>query len=154
MGYIVFSGIRRSNGVQGLRVIVQSEKHPTYVDERIEDFLNNMLVSKQNNTTQIDNIFLLQDRLENMSEEEFSKHKEALAAQRLEKPKQLRIQTNLYWMEITGQQYHFDRANVEVAYLRTLTKKDVIRFYEVRAEKKRRNKCVCVCVFLVGNVES
>lgn len=73
----------------------------------------------------------MQKRLEDMSDEEFSKHKEALAAQRLEKPKQLRAQTNIYWMEITAQQYHFDRANVEVAYLKTVTKKDVIRFYEV-----------------------
>jgi hypothetical protein len=31
LGYIVFSGLRRSNGVQGLRFIVQSEKHPVYL---------------------------------------------------------------------------------------------------------------------------
>lgn len=65
-----------------------------------------------------------------MSDEEFLKHKEALAAQRLEKPKQLRIQTTIYWMEITAQQYHFDRANVEVTFLKTLSKKDVIDFYK------------------------
>jgi insulysin len=45
MGYIVFSGIRRSNGVQGLRVIVQSERHPSYVDQRVEAFLAKMEVS-------------------------------------------------------------------------------------------------------------
>lgn len=44
LGYIVFSGMRRSNGVQGLRIIVQSDRHPEYVDERIEEFLRNMLV--------------------------------------------------------------------------------------------------------------
>jgi insulysin len=44
LGYIVFSGIRRSNGVQGLRIIVQSDKHPTFVDDRIEEFLKTMLV--------------------------------------------------------------------------------------------------------------
>lgn len=66
-----------------------------------------------------------------MPEEEFSRHKEALAAKRLEKPKQLTSQTNIFWIEITGQQYHFDRANVEVAFLRTLTKNEVIAFYKV-----------------------
>jgi insulysin len=45
LGYLVFSGIRRSNGVQGLRVIVQSERHPSYVDQRVEAFLAKMEVS-------------------------------------------------------------------------------------------------------------
>ena len=43
-GYIVFSGVRRSNGVQGLRVIVQSDKSPEYVESRIELFLHRMKV--------------------------------------------------------------------------------------------------------------
>jgi insulysin len=45
LGYFVFSGIRRSNGVQGLRVIVQSQRHPSYVDQRVEAFLAKMEVS-------------------------------------------------------------------------------------------------------------
>jgi insulysin len=44
LGYIVFSGIRRNNGVQGLRVIVQSNKSPKYVEKRIDLFLESMLV--------------------------------------------------------------------------------------------------------------
>ncbi|KAJ8935785.1 hypothetical protein NQ314_012635 [Rhamnusium bicolor] len=113
LGYIVFSGVRRSNGVQGLRIIVQSDRHPTYLDNRIEEFLESML-----------------EYINDMSEEEFLRHREALAAQRLEKPKQLSTQTNRFWSEITAQQYHFDRANVEVAYLRTLSKCDIIEFYK------------------------
>lgn len=74
-----------------------------------------------------------------MSEEEFLRHREALAAQRLEKPKQLSTQTNRYWSEITAQQYHFDRANVEVAYLRTLTKDDIIAFYKVHTKEISRS---------------
>ena len=35
----MFSGLRRSNGAQGLRVIVQSEKVPEYVDTRIEEYI-------------------------------------------------------------------------------------------------------------------
>lgn len=66
-----------------------------------------------------------------MSDEEFQRHKDALAAQRLEKPKQLSAQSYLFWSEITTQQYHFDRTNVEVAYLRTVTKEDIISFFKV-----------------------
>ena len=40
LGYIVFSGVRRSNGAQGLRVIVQSDRNPEYLDKRIEQFLH------------------------------------------------------------------------------------------------------------------
>ncbi|VEN56875.1 unnamed protein product [Callosobruchus maculatus] len=113
LGYIVFSGIRRSNGVQGLRIIVQSDRHPNYLDTRIEEFLENMLTY-----------------ITEMSDEEFLRHREALARHRLEKPKQLASLSNRFWSEITSQQYHFDRANVEVAYLRTLSKNDIIQFYK------------------------
>lgn len=45
MGYIVFSGMRKVNGANGIRIIVQSSKHPSYVEGRIETFLENYLVS-------------------------------------------------------------------------------------------------------------
>jgi insulysin len=45
LGYIVFCGVRKTNGVQGIRIIVQSAKHPSYVETRIESFLKNMTVS-------------------------------------------------------------------------------------------------------------
>ncbi|XP_056631781.1 insulin-degrading enzyme isoform X2 [Diorhabda carinulata] len=125
LGYIVFSGVRRSNGVQGLRIIVQSDRHPNYLDSRIEAFLDSMLT-----------------QIIEMSEEDFVKHREAWAAQRLEKPKQLNALTNRFWSEITTQQYHFDRANVEVAYLRSITKNDIIEFYKEmlssNAEKRKK----------------
>ncbi|XP_023021581.1 insulin degrading metalloproteinase isoform X2 [Leptinotarsa decemlineata] len=130
LGYIVFSGVRRSNGVQGLRIIVQSDRHPTYLDTRIEAFLDTMM-----------------EYISDMSEEEFLRHREALAAHRLEKPKQLSTLTNRFWVEITSQQYHFDRANNEVSYLRTLSKKDIIEFYEdVLKNKAARRKKLSVQV--------
>lgn len=48
LGYIVFSGVRRTNGAQGLRIIVQSDRDPKYVEQKINTFLNSMLVSKYN----------------------------------------------------------------------------------------------------------
>ena len=97
LGYIVFSGVRRSNGAQGLRVIVQSERHPVYLDQRIESFLisvDTMLVQ--------------------MEQEEYKQHVEALASKRLEKPKKLSVRNGRYWSEILSQHYNFNRDEIEV----------------------------------------
>lgn len=48
LGYIVFSGIRKVNGANGIRIIVQSSKHPSFVEDRIESFLENYLVKTYN----------------------------------------------------------------------------------------------------------
>lgn len=72
-----------------------------------------------------------------MTSEEFERHKEALAAQRLEKPKKLSVLSARFWSEITSQQYNFDKANIEVAHLRGLQKEDVLDFYRVL------NHCNC-----------
>ncbi|XP_054654801.1 insulin-degrading enzyme isoform X2 [Dunckerocampus dactyliophorus] len=115
LGYIVFSGPRRANGVQGLRFIIQSEKAPHYLESRIEAFLCTMERS-----------------VEEMSDEAFQKHIQALAIRRLDKPKKLSAECAKYWGEIISQQYHFDRDNVEVAHLKTLTKDDIMQFYRER----------------------
>lgn len=125
LGYIVVSGVRRANGVQGLRFIIQSDKAPTYLDTRIENFLITM-----------------QERIEKMEDEEFEKFKDALAVQRLEKPKKLSAQAMKYWSEIISQQYNFDREITEVAFLRTITKQQILEFYEklISASAKGRHK--------------
>lgn len=66
----------------------------------------------------------------NMTDDEFERHKEALAAQKLEKPKRLSTQFNKFLNEISLQQYHFERAEKEVVILRTITKADLIDYYE------------------------
>uniref|UniRef100_A0A8P4GJV8 Insulin-degrading enzyme n=1 Tax=Dicentrarchus labrax TaxID=13489 RepID=A0A8P4GJV8_DICLA len=92
LGYIVFSGPRRANGVQGLRFIIQSEKAPHYLESRVEAFLCTM-----------------EKAVEEMSEEAFQKHIQALAIRRLDKPKKLSAECAKYWGEIISQQYNFDR---------------------------------------------
>ncbi|XP_048003633.1 insulin-degrading enzyme isoform X2 [Leguminivora glycinivorella] len=113
LGYIVFSGVRRSNGVQGLRVIIQSDRHPAYLEQRIESFLKEH-----------------KDYLEAMPEEEFIKHRAALAAQRLERPKRMSTKASQIWSEISAQVYNFDRPRVEVEVLNTVTKEELIQFYK------------------------
>uniref|UniRef100_A0A3B3DJ11 Insulin degrading enzyme n=1 Tax=Oryzias melastigma TaxID=30732 RepID=A0A3B3DJ11_ORYME len=115
LGYIVFSGPRRANGVQGLRFIIQSEKAPHYLESRVEAFLLSM-----------------EKVLEEMNEEAFQKHIQALAIRRLDKPKKLSAECAKYWGEIISQQYNFDRDNIEVAHLKTLTKEAIINFYRER----------------------
>ncbi|XP_071337418.1 insulin-degrading enzyme isoform X2 [Trachinotus anak] len=115
LGYIVFSGPRRANGVQGLRFIMQSEKAPHYLESRVEAFLCTM-----------------EKAVEEMSEEAFQKHIQALAIRRLDKPKKLSAECAKYWGEIISQQYNFDRDNIEVAYLKTLTKENIMQFYRDR----------------------
>jgi insulysin len=40
-------------------------------------------------------------------------------------------QSSIYWNEIISQQYNFDRVNIEVAYLRTITQPQLLNFYKV-----------------------
>uniref|UniRef100_A0A673HXW9 Insulin-degrading enzyme-like n=1 Tax=Sinocyclocheilus rhinocerous TaxID=307959 RepID=A0A673HXW9_9TELE len=123
--YIVFSGPRRANGVQGLRFIIQSEKAPHYLESRVEAFLKTMEKS-----------------VEEMGEEAFQKHIQALAIRRLDKPKKLAAECAEYWGEIISQQYNFDRDNIEVAYLKTLTKEHIMQFYRdlLAIDAPRRHK--------------
>lgn len=67
-----------------------------------------------------------------MSMEEFERHKEALKAQKLEKPKRLSSQYSQYMNEIALQQYHFDRSEKEVEILATITKDQILSYYKVR----------------------
>ena len=39
MGYIVASAVKNFGGSKGVRLIVQSDKSPAFLDERIENFL-------------------------------------------------------------------------------------------------------------------
>uniref|UniRef100_UPI00398EDA0B insulin-degrading enzyme isoform X1 n=2 Tax=Pristiophorus japonicus TaxID=55135 RepID=UPI00398EDA0B len=125
LGYIVFSGPRRANGVQGLRFIIQSERAPSYLESRVEAFLKTMA-----------------KHIEEMAEEAFQKHVQALAIRRLDKPKKLSAECAKHWSEIISQQYNFDRDNIEVAHLKTLTREDIINFCKelLAVDGSRRRK--------------
>uniref|UniRef100_A0A1I8Q5M0 Insulin-degrading enzyme n=1 Tax=Stomoxys calcitrans TaxID=35570 RepID=A0A1I8Q5M0_STOCA len=113
LGYIVFSGPRKVNGANGIRIIVQSTKHPSFVEERIESFLQNYV-----------------NVIEEMPEEEFERHKEALAVKKREKPKTVFSQFSQFYNEISLAQYHFDRNEAEIAILRNITKDELLEYYK------------------------
>ena len=118
------SGLRRSNGVQGLRVVVQSEKKVQLVERRTEAFLLSMKVhcthpphdqwrkEHMHHVYNVMCIFALQSHLSGLSEEAFSSHKKALEVKRTEKPKKLNEECRRYWSEIMAGMYHFDRGQL------------------------------------------
>jgi len=133
LGYVVFSGIRRANSVQGLRFIIQSEKDPKILDERIEAFLK---------TTK--------EMIENFSEKEFENHVNALIMKKLEEPKKLVDECRKYWQEIMSKQYNFRRPTIEADELRKIKKGDILRFYEslLSSSAPHRHK---ISVYILGN---
>ena len=52
--------------------------------------------------------------VQEMNEDEFSSHVEALATKRLEKPKKMSVKNGKYWSEILSKHLNFDRDTVEV----------------------------------------
>lgn len=46
-GYLVDCLIRRANGAQGIKFVVESTKHPEYIEQRISNFLKMMTVSSE-----------------------------------------------------------------------------------------------------------
>ncbi|XP_053623263.1 insulin-degrading enzyme [Plodia interpunctella] len=135
LGYIVFSGVRRSGAAHGLRVLVQSLRHPRALEHRVELFLDGC-----------------EELLTNMSEEEFLKHRAALAAQRLEKPKRMSSRASQLWGEISAQVYNFERARVEVEQLNTVSKSELLDFFmkHISAKSPERRK---LSVYVISTAE-
>ncbi|XP_011065104.1 PREDICTED: insulin-degrading enzyme-like [Acromyrmex echinatior] len=133
LDYIVLSDIHRSNKAQGLRIIVQSDKHPQYVEKRINLFLHSML-----------------NHISTMTEEQFEENKKALAV-RLGKPNRLSARCILYWNEIINQQCNFDRVNIEAAYLKTISQQQLLNFFKENVHSKDRCK---LSVHLISTVSS
>lgn len=125
LGYIVFSGLRRSQGVQGLRIIVQSDRTPSYVETRVEVFIETM-----------------KEHIKGMNDAQFKTHVKALASKRLEHPKKMGSQNLKYWSEISTQLYNFERDRAEVHELNTLEKIDVINLYHkmIASDAPKRHK--------------
>ncbi|RIA99019.1 Metalloenzyme, LuxS/M16 peptidase-like protein [Glomus cerebriforme] len=113
LGYLVFSGLKKQTGSIGLRFIIQSEKDTVHLENRIEAFLNK-----------------LQTLIEEMPEEEYQKQVQSLIAKILEKPKNLKQETQKYWNHISSGYYEFDRDDTDVEELRKIIKQDLEEFYK------------------------
>jgi secreted Zn-dependent insulinase-like peptidase len=112
-GYMVDCIIRRANGAQGIKFVVESTKHPDFIEQRIHSFLS-----------------MMTDEISGMSLEKFESLKKALKAKKLP-PTTLASQFWQFYREIVIQQYHFNRTNVEASILKNITQDEVLNFYQV-----------------------
>jgi secreted Zn-dependent insulinase-like peptidase len=67
-----------------------------------------------------------------MSEEDFLQHRTALVTRKSEKPKRLWDRGHLLWEEITSRQLKFNRAQVEIKELETVTRDELLGYFAVR----------------------
>lgn len=92
LGYVVFSGTCIHNTWAGYRILIQSEKDPSYLEKRIDAFLTNFGKS-----------------IEEMSETEFEGHRRSLINKRLEKLKNLTQETNRFWGHVMSECFDFEQ---------------------------------------------
>ncbi|KAG0325326.1 Insulinase (Peptidase M16) [Dissophora globulifera] len=98
LGYVVQSGVRRLGGTSGLKIVVQSERDPIYVENQIENFLRTRIAQL----------------LDNMTEEAYQKQVQSLIQRKLEKPKNLGQESKRYWDQITSGYYDFEEVELDV----------------------------------------
>jgi insulysin len=112
LGYVVFSGARSTSTTIGYRFIIQSEKTPEYLEDRIDSFLAGFA-----------------ETMANMSDAEFEGHKRSLITKRLEKLKNLDQESSRLWAHIDGEYFDFELVHHDAAQIKLLTKDDMLEFY-------------------------
>ncbi|KAK9241369.1 Metalloenzyme, LuxS/M16 peptidase-like protein [Lipomyces kononenkoae] len=112
LGYVVFSGVRNTKTLDGLRVLVQSERTTEYLETRIDAFFDN-----------------LGKVIKDMSDEEYQKHVRSLVLKRKEKLKNLGEETARYWNQIENGYYDFTRNDEEAEILSTIGKDEVLDLF-------------------------
>ncbi|KAH7042656.1 a-pheromone processing metallopeptidase Ste23 [Macrophomina phaseolina] len=112
LGYVVFSGTTQNNTWMGYRILIQSERSPDYLEERIDQFL--LDAGKM---------------LEEMPENDFEAHKESVQNRRREKLKNLTQETNRLWSHVCSESFDFELVDQDVAHVAPLTKSDLLSFF-------------------------
>ncbi|TDL24920.1 insulin-degrading enzyme [Rickenella mellea] len=112
LGYIVFSSTWQATGSIGLRILVQSEKDPQYLETRVDAFLTSM-----------------RDILESMDEKEFEEQRKGLIHKWTEKLKNLTEETDRFWNHIESGYLDFFRREKDSVILQTITREEVIGLY-------------------------
>ncbi|KAG0145837.1 hypothetical protein CROQUDRAFT_45305 [Cronartium quercuum f. sp. fusiforme G11] len=113
LGYIVQTYTRRSSGQCGLMMMIQSERTPTFIESRIEAFLDCFL-----------------ERLINLDENEFEEQKKSLVNKSTEDFKNLWEESSHYWVHIQSGYYAFERRYADAELIKQITKKEMIEFYK------------------------
>ncbi|XP_071554221.1 insulin-degrading enzyme-like isoform X2 [Temnothorax nylanderi] len=126
LGYTVSSYVCiMMNGTKYLIVVVQGDHHPQNVEQRIDSFMDSMF-----------------KHISTMPEEQFDNHKKSLISSYLKayKADTITSQSSLYWKEIESQEYNFDRVNIEVSCLKTITQQQLLNFFKENICSNARRK--------------
>lgn len=138
LGYVVFSGYRLNRSYFGLRILVQSERPCDYLEFRIEKFLEK---------------FGKKNLGKSFSDDAFAKFKEALKLKKLTKLKNLHEECNLYWNAINDGYYDFEQKQDDVAVLETITKEELVEFFNDHFVFDDKNKSARISVCLKSHTE-
>jgi insulysin len=105
LGYIVLcsSWVLAGSGCSGIRIVVQSERGPAYLESRVDAFLDGMKTV-----------------IEEMKDEEFEEQKNGLERKLTEKVKTLGEETNIFWTHIDSGYLDFFRREY-TSFLRCLS---------------------------------
>ena len=127
LGYIVHTSTKKVGHMCGLQMIVQSShKDPTYLDQRVEDFLLGF-----------------REKLSSFTVEELQTNIQAVVEKMLEKPKNLDQESARYWEEIKSATYLFDRKERLAKHLRSVDLSECLKFFDLHlsASSAERRKC-------------
>ncbi|KAF9547358.1 Insulinase (Peptidase M16) [Mortierella hygrophila] len=114
LGYIVHSGVRSFGPLIGIRIIVQSERDPIYIESRIESFL----------TTRIHDLLF-----KTMTPEDFERQVQSLIEKKSRKDMKLREETSRYWEQIESGYYDFWEVVEEVEVMKRVSLEDARKFF-------------------------
>ena len=112
LGYVVDSGLRVSIASTSYLVLIQSERDPEYLEERIEAHLSRFRLD-----------------LEKMTDLEFEAHRRSVINRKQEKPKNLSSETVRMASTIGHEYFDFYRLDHDVVELKQLNKSDIRDFY-------------------------
>ncbi|SPO41170.1 related to STE23 - Metalloprotease involved in a-factor processing [Pseudozyma flocculosa] len=116
LGYLVFSGGRRSVGSMGFRIIVQSERDAPYLESRVDSFLDQQL----------------KPLLERMTDDEFAAHQSSVIHKKLQKWLNLNEESHTYWSNVFSGKYDFLSRWTDVEAIGKLRKSDVVDLFMTR----------------------
>jgi insulysin len=132
LGYIVLCStwVLAGSGCAGIRIVIQSEKGPAYLESRVDAFLDGMKTV-----------------LEEMKDEEFEEQKNGLNKKLTEKAKTVGEETNIFWSHIDSGYLDFFRRARDAESLKSVTKDDVLKLFlsKVHPSSPTRSKLAVHC---------
>ena len=109
LGYIVHSSNYSYRDVLGLIILIQSNVKPShFLSQRISNFLEKT-----------------KEKINEISDEEFNKHVESVRASITEKDLSIVQEGERYWREVRTHKYLWNRREIQLEKLNTLTKEDM-----------------------------